>query len=343
MDMCGVAGFHGLGHIRENQRRGLAWALAKGTDRRGGDACGYFAVNEAGALKTGRRVGRWDESFLMAMDAVDHGTQSVALHARYATCGGKSKNNAHPFSIYRGGKFSLVGMHNGIITDAEESAKRHGRRFSVDSREVFELLADGKRDEIERLNGYGTIVWAEADAPAVFRMAKLTESADLEACVLVGGGIVWGSTKRIVLDALEFVGLSERHFYKLDAGIVYCAHDGELYEYKEDRISLSSWTRQTRVPSYGWQEKDDDLWTKYCRSRGFTDKQQLTIGDPTQDEAEALELLEIAALEKEAADLKAQLCSDYGINPEHVADMTLDETYAALDEWGVDAREKAAV
>jgi hypothetical protein len=335
--MCGVAGFQGLGHLSSNKRKALALSLATGIDRRGGDACGYFAVDNAGEVKVGRAYGKWSDSVIMLLNSVDKGAHSLALHARYATCGTKHVKDAHPFTIKRSGKVEIIGMHNGVIHDADDSAKAHGRDYTVDSKELFELLADGERESIAALQGYGTIVWVKPEEPTIIRMARLTESADLAVASLAGGGLVWGSTKTIVDTALMSIGVYHGEtFWETEAGFVHFVENGKLFVDRKDRISLSSWKSKSRTSfsSYGWHDEaafDEYVARRYGRGSPSIAETLQTIGDPpgfTSEEEEVMAALQ--AEEDELKRLRKELVDDYGLDPAAVEAMGAEEVYMKM-------------
>lgn len=216
--MCGIAGYVGIGGSTE--RMALTYGLGLGIDNRGGHAAGF--VGKAGnQVRMARRVGTWDESsprFLETAAACD----SLVMHARYATCGQKGNVlHAHPFTVRTGRRATIYGVHNGMVWGAEESAKRHGRDYTVDSRELLHLVAEGRTDEIQRLNGYGVLAWMVPRSNVV-HLVKLTTSGDLEVAEVEGGGHVYGSTRRIVEDGLDIAGLEVKAWYEqLKVGVVH--------------------------------------------------------------------------------------------------------------------------
>jgi predicted glutamine amidotransferase len=205
--MCGIAGFLGIeGHKKVK----LAWSLSRGIDNRGGHASGFVSLRDNDRIVWGRERGSWIKQDVPFYREAITGFGSV-MHARYATCGDKdARAHAHPFCIKRNGAPVLWGVHNGIINNANESAKAHGRPYTVDSRELFELLADGEYDSIRQLRGYGTIVWVEASDRKYIRMARLTDNAELVFVNTTIGGMVYASTENILDNALKYAGLKNK-------------------------------------------------------------------------------------------------------------------------------------
>ena len=208
--MCGLAGFAGL-KCDQDTRVKLIKSLASGIEKRGGHASGYVTYSaKPKAINYARTLGKWSDAARGFVSTCSRGETTI-MHARYATHDNKEKVNcAHPFAVKRGddGKTKLWGVHNGVVTGAMTSAKKHGREFDVDSREIFELLADGELDEIAELSGYGTLAWLNRADPGVIYLVKMTDSADLEIAWIEGGGAIFASTWHIIQDAVKDAGLS---------------------------------------------------------------------------------------------------------------------------------------
>lgn len=227
--MCGLAGFAGINDRRA--RFDLVWALGFGIDERGGHAAGFVTLDN-GSVIEGRKLGHWSTAKDKFIRRAAIG-QTTLMHARWATCGDGTIREAHPFKIMRGGAPVLYGAHNGIIWDAEVSAHLNDREYSVDSKELFELLADDAIEQIQDLSGYGVITWVEAENPGDVLLSKLSKSGEIHVCSLVGGGIVWGSTESIVHCALKESNLKEKSHYLIE-------EVGRVYRISRDTVRLTS-------------------------------------------------------------------------------------------------------
>jgi hypothetical protein len=275
--MCGISGFTGLGYLAAELRYDLVEALGSGIDKRGGHAAGAVAVTDEGPPRLMRKLGSWDGARGRFIRAAGAG-HSVMMHARYATHGDRGKvENAHPFAIKRkddGGKEHTVlyGCHNGILYNADESAKAAGRAFSVDSLEFFELLADKSYETIKALRGYGVVTWIRPE-DRKFRLLRLSSSSDLVVYRLQSGGIVWGSTKSIVDDALGYCGLEKA--VELDVGKVgqvYLLSGEEATETKLDGLIVNSAVVDRRTSGgYGGSHYSGSSYGSYSGAASWSD------------------------------------------------------------------------
>lgn len=227
VNMCGLAGFAGIKDYKT--RLVLTTALTvKGIESRGGHAAGYVAITEKHGIRYGRKVGPWSKARTRFLKSAASGDMCL-MHSRYATCGKKDVTSAHPFAIHRKGKVVLWGAHNGMIPDAWDCAKAHNRVCNVDSQEVFELIADGEYETIQKLMGYGVLTWVEANDPTCIKLVRLSKNSDMEIVSVKGGGIVWASTWKILSEALKAAGLEGEYKYHVE-------EVGRVYEIKNDIV-----------------------------------------------------------------------------------------------------------
>jgi predicted glutamine amidotransferase len=218
--MCGLAGHIGLNDNRA--RFYLTLDLAMGIDNRGGDAAGYFSLSRKG-YRHGRIAKTWKAAGRDFFQGAASGSQFCLMHSRYATCGSREKDEAaHPFEIKRDGLPVVWGAHNGMITNARESAKENDREPSlVDSQEIFELIADKDFDGIAKLRGYGVVTWVESSDVSRIKVCRLSKDSDFEVCSLETGGLAWASTTHILNSALKRAGLKSKDTYELEIGRIY--------------------------------------------------------------------------------------------------------------------------
>ncbi len=255
--MCGLGGYVGIND--PVSRLAFVSSLGVGIDSRGGDASGYVSVNRSnGAIYHAKRVGTWMHAKRKFTKRASLGDMSI-MHARWATCGDKKmQDQAHPFEIKREGKTKLFGAHNGCIWNAEESASINERDFSVDSKELFELMADGDIDGIQDLDGYGVITWFVPGANHI-NMVRLSGHSEIVVVSLKSGGIAWASTWAILQDALEFAHLeADYEFAVPDIGRIYQFRDGGVYKTQVEGIQFEA--RMPEEEPESWESKLIAQW-----------------------------------------------------------------------------------
>lgn len=218
--MCRIGGF-ALDHNKYNSttRFTLVNVLGRMLDSGGGHAAGFVSI-ASNRIRCGKRIGEWKDSKDRFVRMAASGNVCM-MHARYATCGGYEIDAAHPFTIRRDNKSVLYGIHNGVIYDADDSAKAHGREYTVDSKEIFELIADKEYGKLNQLHGYGVINWIDAKDPTHIKLAKLSEDGEIYVASLKGGGMVWASTWSLLSPALAAARLEAEKYYTIDVGQVY--------------------------------------------------------------------------------------------------------------------------
>src|SRR5206468_8102137 len=135
----------------------------------------------------------------------------VILHTRFATSGGSSAANAHPFKIGH-----VIGAHNGAVWNHHTLNTRYSRDFPVDSMHVFAHI-DEERG-LNELDGYGAIEFLDDRLPGRILMGRF--EGELSVAKIAGRGIVWSSSKDHVEIACKMAGL-EPTFLKVKSGRLY--------------------------------------------------------------------------------------------------------------------------
>jgi predicted RNA-binding Zn-ribbon protein involved in translation (DUF1610 family) len=282
--MCGLAGFV---NVALDKQTALIAALAEGIDRRGKDAAGYISTHASRGPNHAKRLGTFmgktgaSKRFMRQIPG-----DAVILHARFATCGNKTVNEAHPYAIRRDGKSVLWGAHNGIVSGTQESAKAHSRGWETDSREVFELLADGKVENIAKMSGYGTLAWILNADRSRIRVVAMNSSADLEVCYTDCGACVFASTRTILEAGLKAAGMTHgaqgSGYLQIRVGQILelRAEDGKAYPIEAPRVTVSSYVKSysgNRYTGYGadWDNSAFEGWEgsaaySYYSERGFS-------------------------------------------------------------------------
>ena len=116
----------------------------------------------------GSRVWRWDKTFTSMwkgtksiLESLLGQDVSIIAHTRAASVGAVSVDNSHPFRVIdpEDNTRTVIGVHNGGISNYAALNTQYNRAFEVDSQHIFAHLAESK--PTDDLNGYGTVVWNE--------------------------------------------------------------------------------------------------------------------------------------------------------------------------------------
>lgn len=271
--MCGLSGFAGVSDFET--RKKLIFYLGFGIDERGGHAAGYITQAPGRFPIVGRKPGYWLAAKEKFIRRAAEGTTTL-MHARFATCGKRTVEEAHPFTIERDGSPVIWGAHNGIIYNADESAWIHNRSYDVDSRELFELIADNELDGVRSLEGYGVAMWARAADLGSVYMARLNDQSDFEICK-TDAGYIWGSTRKIVEQALDACEITVQYWIDTsEEGRVYKINSEGVWITKQEGVTVQTgypkWLRGKSarvldVPDYGSGELDfaesRENWKQY--------------------------------------------------------------------------------
>jgi glucosamine 6-phosphate synthetase-like amidotransferase/phosphosugar isomerase protein len=170
--MCGIAGYS-LGPESNVARTLAAQALLAGIAERGADAVGYaFSSGDPRVDVTKLRGGA---SALLDEIAVPVEASTALLHVRDYTNGHPDVDaNNHP--IRHG---SVVGVHNGVISNDDELLARYGiarsrEDMTVDSEAIFALMEHRRHDAraLRELRGTMAAAWMDEQRPGALFLAR---------------------------------------------------------------------------------------------------------------------------------------------------------------------------
>ena len=214
--MCGIFGFS---HFTDVTRRMVPF-LALEMEFRGRDSWGA-----TDGTRSVRRLGCITNTWWDAAPEVLAWERGI-FHTRGASTGSVTLANAHPFQFTlrdeAGGVVrDVIGVHNGIVSNHENLAKKYNRSSEVDSMHIFQHLAEGK--ETEEIHGWGNIAWYTSDEEfpsGTLRLLRFNSEA-LHVAKLTTGEIVFASVAESITRAAGLVGSGVRKFYNIHPETVY--------------------------------------------------------------------------------------------------------------------------
>lgn len=235
--MCGLSGFAG---IKEKATRiALIRALGPRIDSRGRAGCGFVSLTEDGEVVVGRKhrgYAEADDNFVELNATGD----MCLMHTRAPGHDGMPITDIHPFEVVRDDKTVMWGAHNGGFDNAWESARVRGRECTVDSQELFQLLADDQIEVLNNYNGWGVIEWVDTAKPREINLAKVCAYGELIAVELEQGGFVWASTPRILGLSLKECGLEVKEVIQFEEpGRVYVAREDGIFPTDKTGVQFS--------------------------------------------------------------------------------------------------------
>jgi glutamine---fructose-6-phosphate transaminase (isomerizing) len=248
--MCGIAGYT-FNSNSDFDRTFTAQALLAGIAERGADAVGYAYRSSGSVAVHKQRSGA--SALLDRVNVPDDATQ-VLVHVRDYTKGLPSiESNNHP--VRHG---SVVGIHNGIITNDEEIFARH--RFArsapdmtVDSAAIFALaeFADSRAEVLEELCGSMASAWMDERRADVLFLAR-----GVGRPLWVGRGeqeVLFASTEATLKLAERYCGLELEREEIQEGTLLALAHGREVWRerFRPDHAFQETPLPAVRAPREG--------------------------------------------------------------------------------------------
>ena len=236
--MCGIAGFSHMTDVTRRMIPYLCWEIESRGHDSWGATDGHREVKELGPVTTTLHrhldeIGTWDRAI---------------FHTRAGSTGSVTLPNQHPFRFTEGvgdaWRRTIVGIHNGIISNHFDLNRKYERSFDVDSMHIYAHLTS--RMPMTELHGWGNLAWYEfnpEEPNGTLHLLRFNNDA-CNIARLETGELVFCSTELPVRRAARMAGSEVKHFYRTMEEYIYTAtraDDGswELYQSK-DRLPFGT-------------------------------------------------------------------------------------------------------
>lgn len=213
--MCGIAAF-----LPKNDNKPIVsvmLSLALGNEERGADNCGISVGKWI--LRGGSGSGRFRSLYINNMDKIlDHLSRSepIIIHNRRSNKFIGNLECSHPFHFYKGeedNKVSIIGCHNGVITNEDELYKKFCGEtdksiLKIDSQYILcSLLMSDHEEVLKEYNGDAALIFYTDDKFYVWKGAKYTTEERPMHYVETDHGWYFASTSENLRYAFGIVGI----------------------------------------------------------------------------------------------------------------------------------------
>lgn len=170
------------------------------------------------------------------------------VHTRAASVGPSDKfENAHPFTFMKEDGTSVIGIHNGTLSNHVELNTKNSRNFEVDSMHLWAHRAAGL--PWTDMSGWGNLAWYETvDGERRLYLCRINNTA-LHVSMLGDGGIVFASEQAAIDLAADMAGVKVASNYTVEEGVLYHLRKDALYR-TEGRLRFAPTYVPPTTPCY---------------------------------------------------------------------------------------------
>lgn len=205
--MCGIFGWIGKqGTINKYK----IYVLGALNEQRGTDSAGIYTGNLI--IKSDQRFCLFVREKRKEIEKQMKNAKFLIGHTRNAVYGSITKPHAHPLRI---GK--IVGVHNGILNNFKELAKKESLNFQVDSEVLFYFIEKYGLDAFKKFFGTWALVWHNTSEPNYIYFTRYGNPLSL----LILPNEIFFTSELIHLQTLyegegDFIELKEKILYKIN-------------------------------------------------------------------------------------------------------------------------------
>lgn len=187
------------------------------------------------------------------------------------------KSEDQGFQTVEDGKYKLIGVHNGHVSNHRELSTKWNKTFDVDSTYIYHAISNLGVDseDLRDVYGWGNLVWwgkgLEGDSNKLwFSRFNTTDLHVVKIKEKDGGGFLFASTKTALYIAMNYACIGGE-FYEIDDNILYSLDVNGGQDLIQHEVEVKFGAR-VQVPSRQVVLTDisDDEWGEVWQGYGYT-------------------------------------------------------------------------